>query len=167
MSLQHTATHCNTLQHTATPGPRLVFNCGRQDTLQHLLQHTATHCNTLQHTATHCNTQADFETLSHLIHESFLDLVRTSGAAVYCSALQRVAACCSVLQHVARESFVDLVRKLCLVCCSVLQRVAVCCSVLQCVAVFCCSVMQCVAVCQSMLQLMILCYTHMNETWHT
>ena len=38
-SLQHTATHCNTLQHTAIT-----------------LQHTATHCNTLQHTATHCNT---------------------------------------------------------------------------------------------------------------
>ena len=31
-SIQHTATHCNTLQHTAT------------------------HCNTLQHTAAHCNT---------------------------------------------------------------------------------------------------------------
>ena len=43
--------NCNTLQHTAT-------HC---DTLQHM-QHTATHCNTLQHmqhmqhTATHCNT---------------------------------------------------------------------------------------------------------------
>jgi len=35
-TLQHTATHCNTLQHNT-------------------LQHTATHCNTLQHTATHCS----------------------------------------------------------------------------------------------------------------
>jgi len=34
---KHTATHCNTLQHTAT------------------LKHTATHCTTLQHNATHCN----------------------------------------------------------------------------------------------------------------
>ena len=42
MTLQPTATHCNTLQHTAT-------HCNT-------LQHTATHCNTLQHTATHCNT---------------------------------------------------------------------------------------------------------------
>jgi len=33
LSLQHTATHCNTLQHPATP------------------------CNTLQHTTAHCNTQ--------------------------------------------------------------------------------------------------------------
>jgi len=37
--LQHTATHCNALQHSH-------FNT---------LQHTAAHCNTLQHTATHCN----------------------------------------------------------------------------------------------------------------
>ena len=37
--------------------------------------------------------------------------------------LQRVAACCSMLQHVAA-------------CCSMLQRVAMCCSVLQCEVVF-------------------------------
>ena len=42
VTLQHTATHCNTLRHTAT-------HCNT-------LQHTATHCNSLQHTATHCNT---------------------------------------------------------------------------------------------------------------
>jgi len=42
VTLQHTATHCNTLQHIAT-------HCNT-------LQHIATHCNTLQHTATHCNT---------------------------------------------------------------------------------------------------------------
>ena len=43
MTLQHSATHCNTLQQIAT-------HCNT-------LQHTSTHCNTLQHTATHCNTQ--------------------------------------------------------------------------------------------------------------
>jgi len=60
---------------------------------------------------------------------------------MYCSVLQRVAACCGVLQRVAA-------------CCSVLQCVVSSCSefvyqresVLQCVAV-CCSVLQCVAVC--------------------
>jgi len=41
-----TATHCSTLQHTAT-------HCST-------LQHIAAHCNTLQHTATHCNTQVVF-----------------------------------------------------------------------------------------------------------
>jgi len=42
MTLQHTATHCNTLQHTAT------------------------HCNILQHTATHCTTL--FVPLKLLLH---------------------------------------------------------------------------------------------------
>ena len=52
LSLQNTATQCNTLQHTPT-------HC---NTLQHaapfcgILRHVATHCNTLQHTARHCNT---------------------------------------------------------------------------------------------------------------
>ena len=61
-SLQHTTTHCNTLQHTWSVVERQT---------QLTLQHTATHCNTLQHnttylkrsrqadpahTATHCNT---------------------------------------------------------------------------------------------------------------
>ena len=38
--LHHTATHCNTLKHTATHSQR-----------------TAAHYNTLQHTLTPCNTQ--------------------------------------------------------------------------------------------------------------
>ena len=51
----HTATHCNTLQHTA-----IHYNTqfvtpdeGEGDVRGRML----THCNTLQHTATHCNTQ--------------------------------------------------------------------------------------------------------------
>jgi len=44
------ATHCNTLQHTATYTTHFcILSCST-------LQHTATHYNTLQHTATHCNT---------------------------------------------------------------------------------------------------------------
>jgi len=53
MTLQRTATHCNTLQHTAT-------HCIT-------LHHTASHCNTLQHTAIHCNTLQ--HTATHWIHE--------------------------------------------------------------------------------------------------
>jgi len=52
-TLQHTATHCNMLQHAAlncnTP-------CHGHDGDLDTLQNTATLCNTLQHTATHCNT---------------------------------------------------------------------------------------------------------------
>jgi len=49
-TLQHTATHCNTMQHAA------ATHC---NTLQHTVHHTATHtlhCNALQHMAAHCNT---------------------------------------------------------------------------------------------------------------
>ena len=51
--LQHTTTHRNTLQHTATRSWR--FSCLTASAYCNKLQHTATHCNTLQHTATHCN----------------------------------------------------------------------------------------------------------------
>ena len=73
ITLQHTATHCNTL------AKLLQYTCNilatRFNTLQHIvkycprLQHTATHCNTLQRTATRlqhtCNTLA-----THLQHAS-------------------------------------------------------------------------------------------------
>ena len=67
-SLQRTATHCNTLQHTATRhtyGSVLtssLMDCTLSVCHYNALQHIATHCNTLQHTATHCNT------LQHGIH---------------------------------------------------------------------------------------------------
>jgi len=80
---------------------------------------------------------------------------------VICSVLQRVAACCSVLQcGIRMPSPTTIVLVMCSVlrhvvaCCSVLERgirmpfpttiVLVMCTVLQCVAV-CCSVLQCVA----------------------
>jgi len=80
-TLQRIATHCNTLQHTATPKTQPVnrsdeecfkthAHCPRctalavtvlmvcQQTVKHCthcdtLQHTASHCKTLQHSATH------------------------------------------------------------------------------------------------------------------
>ena len=62
---------------------------------------------------------------------------------MWCSVLQRVAACCSVVQFVAVQVDYTLSCRLGegngggaqvsgAVCCSVLQCVAVCCSVLQC-----------------------------------
>jgi len=60
---------------------------------------------------------------------------------VCCNALQRVAACCSVLQCVAVLE-ADTGSNLLIHGVSILQ---VCCSVLQCVAA-CCSVLQCVVV---------------------
>ena len=58
-TLQHTS-HCNTLQHTATHCDTLhnhdafiVRHSATPATHWHTLEHIATHCNTLQHTATH------------------------------------------------------------------------------------------------------------------
>jgi len=62
---QHTATHCNILQYTATHrntasggGSSCVWRSTRffwGQPYGNTLQHTATHCNTLQHNATHCS----------------------------------------------------------------------------------------------------------------
>jgi len=76
MTLQHTATHCNTRN-----GPSTLCNTRCSPVIWHCntLQRTSTHCNTLQHTATHCNT-----------------LQRT---ATHCNTLQRTATHCNTLQH--------------------------------------------------------------------
>ena len=63
------------------------------------------------------------------------------SVAVWCSVLQCVAVCCSVMQKSAHDTRHSL--KLTSLQFA-LQCVAVCCSVLQCVSV-CCSVLQCVA----------------------
>ena len=77
LTLQHTATHCNTLQHTAT------------------------HSNTLQHTATHCNTLQRAVRYFEYYRSHSIRLQCNSAlqrVATCCSVLQRVAACCSLLQ---------------------------------------------------------------------
>jgi len=164
ITLQHTATHCNTINVCA---PIRTYVLPREQS--NTLPHTAAHSNALQHTATHCNK------LQHIKHTCICTHIRTStesnqgpsntpwtshmSALCEFSVLQCVAVCCSVLQCVA-------------VCCSVLKSTehlicqpcvnAVCCSVLQCVAVnwtshmsaLCeCSVLQCVAVCCSQLNI--------------
>jgi len=50
-TLQHTATHCKTVQHTATQtGDRRADLCDtRHRVLRYAPPHSATHCNTLQH----------------------------------------------------------------------------------------------------------------------
>jgi len=111
--------------------------------------------------------------------------------AVWCSVLQRVAACCSVSTlRLKRVTLVNTVRESVAVCCSVLQCVAVCCSVStlrvkrgtlintvhESVAVVC-SVLQCVTVCYSALQCVAVCprcvwneslsWTPMTFVWGT
>jgi len=58
-TLQHTSTHCNTRQHTATHYKTLQHTATHCNTRQH----PATHWKTLQNTATHCNTLHDLDEL--------------------------------------------------------------------------------------------------------
>ena len=51
-TLQHIATHCNSLRHTARHCKILLLTVNHSNTLLH----TATHCTQLHHTATDCNT---------------------------------------------------------------------------------------------------------------
>jgi len=60
--LPHTATHRNTLQHTATHCAYVYMKkLHAYHYRSNKLQHTSTHCNTLQHTATHCSTLRMYE----------------------------------------------------------------------------------------------------------
>jgi len=79
LTLQHTATHCNTLQHTAT------------------------HCNTLQHTAIKVdNTQITLDRRRVLCsHCNILQLDRRRVLCSHCNTLQHTATHCNTLQHTA------------------------------------------------------------------
>ena len=182
ITVQHSATHCNTLQHTAT----------RCNTPPHATTH-------MFHAALQCpnaiarNEDDHSDDIHFLLCHVFWWLIDVLCSArvprhnrtqrrrllwncrCLCSKCARAAShkgvraqgqgryCCSVLQCVA-------------VCCSVLQCVAIRCSVLQCVMQFstpsrnmyvrkgkvvsvvvCCSVLQCVAVCCSVLQCVAVC----------
>jgi len=111
--LQHTATHCITLQHTATTHKQNMHSNMQMHTrdmdyspathcnpLQHTashyntLQHTATHCNTLQHTATRCSTP------QHTRH-GLLNCNTLQPTATHCNTLHHTATHCNTLQHTA------------------------------------------------------------------
>jgi len=51
--LEHTTTHCNTLQHTATNKSELLQSSHPTATRCNMVQHGATHYSTLQHTCLH------------------------------------------------------------------------------------------------------------------
>jgi len=89
-TLQHTATHCNTLQHR----PEILIEFAKLKC--YTLQHTATHCstpqhrpellmiiakvkyNTLQHVASHRNTLLHAATQTRNVHYNRQIEVRTS-----------------------------------------------------------------------------------------
>ena len=85
-----TATHCNTLHHTAT-----CYNT---------VQHTATRCNMLHHASIQCSTQ-QHTTYSTLHFENWRPSSSSSTdvqhTATHCSTQQHTSSHCSTLQHPA------------------------------------------------------------------
>jgi len=104
VTVQHTATHRNKLQHSAT---QLQGEACNDDTLQH--SHTATHCNTLQHSPL---------TAIHPGGEAFNNTSQHNHTATHCNTLERTATHCNTLQHTATH-------------CDTLQHTATHCNTLQ------------------------------------
>jgi len=100
--LQHTSVHCNVLQRTASY-VSLRHSATRCNTLQHMPQVWYTWCNTLQHTATHiCN-----KLRHNATHASGMVYV-AQYTATHCNAYLQHAAkhtsgvCCAVTRQVPR-----------------------------------------------------------------
>jgi hypothetical protein len=103
-TLQHTAIHCNTLQYTAIHSNTRIWHTYLHCKIDHFggisVQHTTTHRNTLQYTATHCNTQQH----THLAHTPALQdrpfwRYFVQHTETHCNTLQHTATHCNTLQH--------------------------------------------------------------------
>jgi len=133
----HTATHCNTLQHTATHKMSIASRNDQRFSHCNALQHAATHCNTLQHAtgALHQEMLSDFHIVTHC---NTLQHTATHNRSITSSNDQRFSqtrgvATSSLCPHRHRKTA------------GVLQCVAMYCSAPQCVSV-CCNILQCAAV---------------------
>ena len=118
-TLQPTAAHRNTLQHTVT-------RCNTQHctaTHRSTLQLPTWRCNTLQHTATHCNTHCNTRTI-HRRASTRTSNVPELQTAAQCNILQRTVKYCNALQHTATY-------------CQILLRTAMHCITLQHTATHC------------------------------
>ena len=152
-TLQYTATHCNTLQHTATHCNTLQNNKDRRSSKELQVGHSCS--NSLKiiritlsapppastHTPNRhvASTNMDCHTyechISPIMTQNITHKISIPCGAVWCSEVQCVDVCCSVLQCVCSVLQCVAVFLQCVaVCCSVF---AVCCSVLQCAAGYC------------------------------
>ena len=100
-TLQHTATHCNTLHMQSNK------TCQRYIFLTHCctLQHTATYCNILQHTATHCTHNQAKHCQCYML-SFFLLLAETRGNTLQHTPKDETR--CNILQHAATRKRTDL-----------------------------------------------------------
>jgi len=111
-TLQHTATHFNSLQITALEHQHsLQLSAVHRKSINQMsvsytlfgsiLQHTATRCNTPQHTATHRNTQLkQHGCIAYKHRQLFVAHCNTlQHAATHCTTPQHTATQCKTLQH--------------------------------------------------------------------
>jgi len=111
-TLQHTATHCNTLQHTTRCNTHLLLLllAGRAsdgETHCNSLQLTTTHCNSLQHSAMHCTT------LQHTAAYYFASTVAAGKASIYIYAyiymlVTRAIACKNTKATTAHSTYIHV-----------------------------------------------------------
>jgi len=96
--LQHTATYCNTLQHTKKriTASTMRTKYWRYADWRKLLQHTAAHCNSLQHTETHKQVNYTESTTSTRYS-------RYQHRRKYCNTLQHTTTYCNTLQHTRKR----------------------------------------------------------------
>jgi len=131
MCRQRTATHCNTLQHTATPclheSHEMLISGAGESCVDNALQHTATHCNTLQHTATrtatHCNTLPVY--VARYAYQRHRLVVCRQRNAMHCNTLQHAAT------HCLHKSHETLISGACWLCVEMILHSTTCCSTLQ------------------------------------
>ena len=92
ITLQHTATHCNTFTRVPPAASESYDTVLQHTTHCNTLHHTASHCNTLQHTATHLP-ECRLQRLSHAIR-----YYNTQHTETHCNTLQHMypSAACSV-----------------------------------------------------------------------
>ena len=114
-TLPHTATHCNTLQHTyCDDDDHSHYGCVAACTVVTLLvrcnalQHTATHCNTLQNTATRCNTLQHTASHSNTLQHTVSYCNTLHHTATHSITLQHTATHCNTQYHTATHCVTSL-----------------------------------------------------------
>ena len=131
-TLQHSATHCDTLQQTSDTLQHNTTHCStiqRNATHYSTMQHTATHCKTLQHTATDMRHTATQFTMSDLTVALSSQDNAAVLPAIHCNTLQHTATHCNTLQHTA--TYINLSTQHSSAACNTLQHTDPNCSTLQ------------------------------------
>jgi len=120
-NIQHTASHCNTLQHNAN-----VHNASARLIKFLFTKSKSTHCNTLQHTATHCNTLQHNVAHYYTLH-TCMTRRKSEEAPIHneqINTLQHIATHFNTLQHTSESPMKHTFTKSKSTHCNILQHTA-------------------------------------------